>query len=59
MRGFLRGRQAMDEGGRLRDEFAAFVEKPDLSRIRPLFGAIKFGLSETTSFAAILALTLT
>lgn len=28
--------QAMDEGERLRDAFAAFVEKPDLSCIRPL-----------------------
>ena len=32
----LAWRQAMEEGGRLRDEFAAFVDKPDLSRIRPL-----------------------
>lgn len=29
-------RQAMAEGERLRDEFAAFVERPDLSRIRPI-----------------------
>ena len=29
-------RQAMEEGGRLRDEFAAFVEKPDIARIQPL-----------------------
>jgi hypothetical protein len=28
--------RAMDEGERLRDAFAAFVEKPDLSLIRPL-----------------------
>ena len=28
--------QAMGEGQRLRDEFAAFVERPDLSRLRPL-----------------------
>ena len=27
---------AMDEGERLRDAFAAFVEKPDMARIRPL-----------------------
>jgi hypothetical protein len=31
----LAWKQAMDEGERLRDEFAAFVNKPDLSRIRP------------------------
>jgi hypothetical protein len=29
-------RHAMGEGERLRDEFAGFVAKPDLSRIRPL-----------------------
>jgi hypothetical protein len=29
-------RQAMDEGERLRDEFAAFVARPDVGRIRPL-----------------------
>lgn len=29
-------RRAMDEGERLRDAFAAFVEKPDVARIRPL-----------------------
>ena len=27
---------AMGEGGRLRDELAAFVERPDVGRIRPL-----------------------
>jgi hypothetical protein len=27
---------AMEEGARLRDEFAAFVEQPDIARIRPL-----------------------
>jgi hypothetical protein len=32
----LAWRQAMEVGGRLRDEFAAFVEKPDIARIRPL-----------------------
>ena len=29
-------RQAMDEGERLRDDFAAFVDRPDVGRIRPL-----------------------
>jgi hypothetical protein len=29
-------RKAMGEGHRLRDEFAAFVERPDAARIRPL-----------------------
>ena len=29
-------RRAMDEGERLRDEFAAFVARPDVGRIRPL-----------------------
>jgi hypothetical protein len=29
-------RRAMEEGGRLRDEFAAFVERPDVARITPL-----------------------
>jgi hypothetical protein len=29
-------RQAMEEGGRLRDEFAEFVTRPDLSRILPI-----------------------
>ena len=29
-------RQAMDEGERLRDAFAAFVAKPDSAEIRPL-----------------------
>ena len=29
-------RQAMDEGERLRDAFAAFVDRPDVGRIRPL-----------------------
>jgi hypothetical protein len=29
-------RQAMGEGERLRDEFARFVEQPDLSRLRPI-----------------------
>jgi hypothetical protein len=29
-------RQAMDEGERLRDAFTAFVNKPDIARIRPL-----------------------
>jgi hypothetical protein len=29
-------RLAMEEGGRLRDEFAAFVERPDVARIAPL-----------------------
>jgi len=32
----LAWRQAMDEGERLRDAFAAFVEKPDIGQIRPL-----------------------
>jgi hypothetical protein len=29
-------RQAMEEGGRLRDEFAEFVTRPDLSRVLPI-----------------------
>jgi hypothetical protein len=29
-------RQAIGEGERLRDEFAALVERPDLSRIQPI-----------------------
>ena len=29
-------RRAMDEGARLRDAFAAFVDRPDIARIRPL-----------------------
>jgi hypothetical protein len=29
-------RQAIGEGQRLRDEFAGFVERPDLARVRPL-----------------------
>jgi hypothetical protein len=29
-------RQAIEEGQRLRDEFAGFVERPDLARVRPL-----------------------
>jgi hypothetical protein len=28
--------QAMGEGGRLRDELAAFIERPDLSRLRAI-----------------------
>jgi len=28
--------QAMREGQRLRDEFAAFIERPDLSRLRAI-----------------------
>jgi hypothetical protein len=32
----LAWKQAMEEGARLRDAFAAFIEKPDLSSIRPL-----------------------
>ncbi|TQK04960.1 patatin-like phospholipase family protein [Herbaspirillum sp. SJZ107] len=32
----LAWRQAMEEGERLRDAFAAFVEKPDIAQIRPL-----------------------
>jgi hypothetical protein len=32
----LAWKQAMEEGERLRDAFAAFVEQPDIARIRPL-----------------------
>lgn len=32
----LAWREAMEEGERLREEFAAFVEKPDIARILPL-----------------------
>ena len=32
----LAWRQAMEEGERLRDAFAAFVEKPDIARVLPL-----------------------
>ena len=32
----LAWRQAMEEGARLRDAFAAFVDKPDIGQIRPL-----------------------
>lgn len=32
----LAWRQAMEEGERLRDEFAAFVARPDLARVRPI-----------------------